>query len=60
MEDLESSMPDDVSTQLLLVEIAIEPKSQADQEKLAIALSGSSQKTRRSGYRSITSPARPF
>jgi len=38
MEDLESSMPDDVSTQLLLVEIAIEPKSQADQEKLAIAL----------------------
>src|SRR5882757_3389507 len=31
-------MPDDVHTQPLLVEIAIEPKSKAEQEKLGIAL----------------------
>jgi len=31
-------MPDDVQTQPLLVEIAIEPRSKADQEKLDIAL----------------------
>jgi elongation factor G len=31
-------MPDDIQTQPLLVEIAIEPKSKADQEKLDIAL----------------------
>ena len=53
-------MPDDVQTQPLLVEIAIEPRSKADQEKLDIALASSPPKTRRSGYRPITSPARPF
>jgi len=31
-------MPDDIHTQPLLVEIAIEPKSRAHGEKLAIAL----------------------
>ena len=31
-------MVDDVQTQVLPVEIAIEPKSKADQEKLGVAL----------------------
>ncbi len=31
-------MPDDIHTQPLLVEVAIEPKSKADQEKLGVAL----------------------
>src|SRR5271168_4346074 len=32
------AMPDDVVAQLSLIEVAIEPKSKADQEKLGIAL----------------------
>src|ERR1700722_4636227 len=31
-------MPDDVPTQFPIIEIAIEPKSKADQEKLGVAL----------------------
>jgi elongation factor G len=31
-------MPDDVAAQLSVIEIAIEPKSKADQERLGVAL----------------------
>src|SRR6202521_344167 len=31
-------MPDDIATHLSLIEVAIEPKSKADQEKLGVAL----------------------
>jgi elongation factor G len=43
-----------------VIEIAIEPKSKADQEKLGVALAKLARKIRRSASRPIRSPARPF
>ena len=53
-------MPDDIHTQPLLVEIAIEPKSRADGEKLGIALVKLVSEDPSLGCRPTKSPAKPF
>jgi translation elongation factor EF-G len=52
-------MVDDTHTEPV-VEIAIEPKSKADQEKLGVALAKLAAEDPSSGSRPIRSPARPF
>jgi translation elongation factor EF-G len=53
-------MPDDISSQPLLSEIAIVPKSRAEQEKLGIALAKLVSEDPSLGCRPTKRPAKPF